>query len=361
MFFVYNSMFLYGFVNYVFGLGMFFISLNFWLRWRTCWTLARYGTLAVLVLLTYLSHLTAYGFLAVALVVVSATESRPTNWRHVVQSFILLVPEALLFVGYRHPHAGGTSWGTLQQKFIGVLPLLLSYDYGLDVCVAVILLALGVYCLRRSGRMKLFRPCLGVGVAFLVLYALSPHEWIGGSPVDSRFVPPAIVLVVLAIQPQFPRATARVLFTLCFAILGCRLVMITRAWVQLSKQIASQIELFREMPENATLYPVFLPAHMVERNAKLDRVFKHVAEYATTINHAFVPTQLAVAGQENLLFRNSLTYHPPGDSSNAWIDSMRRYDFVWSFDPAKEVEDRIRDNCDFMDSSNGFSLWRVRK
>ena len=40
--------------------------------------------------------------------------------------------------------------------------------------------------------------------------------------------------------------------------------------------------------------------------SKADRAFIHLAEIATTVRHAFVPTQLTVPGQELLFFRHAL-------------------------------------------------------
>jgi hypothetical protein len=360
-FFVYNSMFFYGFVNYVFGLGMFLVGLSLWLRWHTQWTIVRYCAVMVFVSLTYLSHLTAWVFLALAFAIVCMSEFHFDDWVRPLQSFALFAPEIILFISYRHPSPGETAWGTLREKLIGAMPLLLTYNYSFDIVLATLLLVLGVYLVRRSRAMKLLWPSSGIGAAFCVLYAISPHVWRGGSPVDARFIPPALILIVLSLEVRLSRPVARRLFISFLIVLVFRLCAIVVAWIPLSREIDSQVRLLTTLPQDVTLYPVFVPAPMADGTAKLDRALKHVPEYATITNHVFVPTQLAFPGQENLLFRNPLQYESASHSSKRWIDYMRQYDFVWLFDPTNDVQEEISNNCDWIDGRNGFSLWRVRK
>ncbi len=361
-FFVYNSMLFYGFVNYVFGLGMFCLSLALWLRWRGRWTVARCGSMAILVALTYLAHLTAYAFLGVAFCVVGFFDYRRSrNWRDVLPSLVVLIPEAMVFLAFRRPHGGGASWGTLTQKLIGLLPLLLTYNYRFDVCFLIVLLGLALYGIKSVQEVSIHRPIFLTGMAFLLLDLVAPHKWLGGSPVDSRFIPPAVLLILFSLRVRLPQASARFLFVAILLIFSVRLLMVERTWKGLSDRIAGQVELFQALPEGATLYPLLLSSHASGEDAKADRVFEHVAEYAVIERHAFAPTQLAVPGQEILLFRAPLPYERVNLKSSAWIDSMRRYDFVWSNETSADIEVALEANCDRIAERDGFSLWRVRK
>jgi hypothetical protein len=361
-FLVYNSMLFFGFVNYVIGLGMFCLSLALWLRWRNCWTGARYGLMALLVLFTYLAHLTAYAFLGTAFFVIGIFDyQRSRNWRGVLSSLALLIPEAILFLVFRHSHTGGASWGTLTQKLTGLFSLLLTYNYRFDVCVLIVLLGLALYGIMRIQKLSVDKPLFVTGIVFLMLYVVSPHDWLGGSPVDARFIPPAVLLVIFSLQVRLPRSSARLLFVVSLLIFSARLLMVGRTWRMLSNRIAGQVELFQALPEGATLYPLFLPAHANGEETKTDRAFEHVAEYAVIERRAFVPTQLAIPGQETLLFRAPLPYRDTSAGPGVWVTSMRRYDFVWSHGTSADVERALEENCDRIVERDGFSIWRVRK
>src|SRR5215212_2730386 len=75
-FLVYNSSFLYGFVNYVFGVGLFCVTLSYWLEWRRELNASRFLLVTLLAACSYLAHLSAYSFLGVAFVVVAAWDHR---------------------------------------------------------------------------------------------------------------------------------------------------------------------------------------------------------------------------------------------------------------------------------------------
>jgi hypothetical protein len=361
-FLVYNSMLFYGFVNYVFGLGMFCLVLALWLRWRNHWTGVRYALIALFVSFTYLVHLTAYAFLAIAFCVIEYFDCRRGHkWQDVLPSFALLIPEVVVFLVFRHPHAGGASWGTLMQKLIGLLPLLLTYNYRFDVCVLLVLLGLVLYGIMRVQELTIDRPVFQTGIAFLMLYVVTPHFWLGGSPVDARFIPPAVLLIIFSLQVQLPRSSARFLFVSVLLIFCIRLFMVGRTWHMLSNRITGQVELFQALPEGAALYPLFLPTHANGDEAKAERAFEHVAEYAVIVRHAFVPSQLAIPGQETVLFRAPLPYKDTSSEPKVWISSMRRYDFVWSHGTSAGVERALEENCDRILERDGFSIWRVRK
>ena len=63
--FFYNSSLLYGFMNSVFGIGLFALTAGFWLMWYDKWNTPRVVLTFVLGAGCYFAHLTAFGYLGV--------------------------------------------------------------------------------------------------------------------------------------------------------------------------------------------------------------------------------------------------------------------------------------------------------
>jgi hypothetical protein len=168
-------------------------------------------------------------------------------------------------------------------------------------------------------------------------------------------------LIIFSLQVRLPRSSARFLFGAVLLIFSIRLFMVGRTWHTLSNRIARQVELFQALPEGAMLYPLFVPSHTNREDTKMELALEHVAEYAVIVRQAFVPTQLAVPGQETVLFRVPLPYKDTTSEPRVWITSMQKYDFVWSHGISADVERALEQNCDQIIERDGFSIWRVRK
>jgi hypothetical protein len=74
MFFLFNFSWAYGFANYMFGMGLFLISLAVWLRFCSSWNLFRVIILMILALACYISHLAAFVFLGLSVIALTAFE-----------------------------------------------------------------------------------------------------------------------------------------------------------------------------------------------------------------------------------------------------------------------------------------------
>jgi hypothetical protein len=112
-FFIYNSLFLYGFVNYNLGVSFFCLAFAYWLRRRENWTWLSLLASSVLVFCCYLAHLSAYAFLGVSFVVVEAWyfAFRRVSPRSVALGLIPLIPSLLTFAVFMR---GSGRIGTIQ-------------------------------------------------------------------------------------------------------------------------------------------------------------------------------------------------------------------------------------------------------
>lgn len=361
MFFVYNSMLLYGFVNYLFGIGVLCVSLAAWLRWRERWSVLRLLVMGLLIFCAYSAHLTAYVFLGIAVFVVGISDPRPRRWRPDFLPLALFIPESVLYMSFHHGAVSRIAWGTFRQKIIGGLPLFLTYSHRFDLAFIAACLCILFYIVRYTFLTVVSAPVLNAGLCFLLFYLVCPHYWLGGSPVDSRFVLPAAILIVLSVAIEASQKTIYVLFSLCLILFAARVGMIWKTWNSMELRIADQVQMLSVLPEGATLYPAIATGDNDSSFRKIDRSFIHLAEMAVIERHAFVPTQPAIPGQQILLFRDPLPYRSPDRNSPDWVNTMKRYDFAWSYDLPAEFQVVLNANCDLIATKDGFSLWRVKK
>ncbi|MBS1853195.1 MAG: hypothetical protein JST79_20025 [Acidobacteria bacterium] len=351
-FFVYNSQFLYGYVNYVFGLGVFCLAFACWLRWRASWTPLRLLVLTLLSLASYISHLTSFGFLGVCLVVTTAHDfiQEGKSSRNVALSLLPLSPSILvaLFYGRASQGVGPTEW-LLSPKLMGWAALLASYDHLLDwilaAMVVVLLLTLGL-----RTRWKLHRPIFASGVVLFLLFLVLPANYAGTAYVDMRMIPIAFLLCVISLQVETQQRLAQLVFVAMLAIFVVRMADIWIAWKKIDPEIDKQIAAFRMFPENAHVLPVFPTAAM--KISKEERALEHVILYSTVYEHTYVPTLFAF-WQQPVAFRT-----PPVKVLNK--NALSRYDFVWSYKPTQAALALLQSSCRPLWMNDGFVIWQVQ-
>jgi hypothetical protein len=363
-FFIYNSMLLYGFVNYAFGLGMFCITFACYLRYRQSWTLPRLLFVGALVFLSYLAHQSAYAFLAAAFLVVAVFDYVETSQRNrLLLAIVLVVPEVFLY--FAHGHHGQRDiatdiyWSTPRQKIIGLTAFASSYSHRFDAGFLVVLFVLLVVAARLRESTRIVHSVRTAGFLFFACYLIMPYRWLSGSPVDARFIIPALLLIVLSFETRIPHVGATVLFTACLLLFCLRIATIWRVWYALDQDVAAQVEMFKALPEGASVYTAFLTVDSGAELSKTDRSFLHVSEYATITRHALIPTQFASPGQQPLLFRVRPHYKAPLLQSSEWIKVMRGYEFAWSYALPDPYERLMEANCTPIAKVGKGTLWRV--
>lgn len=206
-FFTYNFAFAYGFVNYIFGLGVFFIALATWLWTRGAWKWHRVLLMTLLSFACYVSHLSSFVFLAIAIGTLTLTyvaQSRAIRWHHVM-GLLPLIPTMVLYGLYRASieHRAAMEWWhpILLKKVIGLMYPFISHNIIFDssLALALVLLLLVAYSWKVADISA--KDFVLLGSLFILLYFLAPMS--GGeqsSYVDRRFLIPAAVCLVLSFQ-----------------------------------------------------------------------------------------------------------------------------------------------------------------
>ncbi|HYG81841.1 MAG TPA: hypothetical protein VD861_15695 [Pyrinomonadaceae bacterium] len=361
-FFVYNSMLLYGMVNYVFGVGLFGIALSYWLDWRARWTAPRFLLVAILVLCAYLTHLTSYGFLGVTFVVITSLDyfKRRESLYRAALGLLPLVPPFVAFLLFMRGSGkvGEISWNTLGGKLIGALALILSYNYQLDAfsLLCLVVMAAVVVSLHRRRPINIAWPTFIAGCVLAFLYLICPKVLFTSSAADVRFIVPAALLLVLSLRLDLPAAAGRVLLLAWVIVASVRVGAIGMTWRALDKRIGAEVERLRVVPEGAKVYPVF-----PEPDDKAERSFEHVVLYTTVNQRAVVPTLFGFGGV-SIYFRARPTYIAASSREpERLVETLAGYDYVWSFKEGEQWRRTFQGMSTPVYEADGFTLWRIKR
>jgi len=406
-FFVYSVEFLWGFMNFVLGMALFLICIALWLRWREHWTTVRLLLLALLVTSTYFAHLMDYAFVALAIGLMTFSRwagrmrKKPailsfrraagkeeshsavgfrarflaslgmtpigtvlrdptrgeTRLARAVLDLVPLVPPIFLFGVYMRGggRVGSVEWDTLGRKAAATASTVLTYRWQVDAALIAGFAIIALLVFMRSERVRVFQPLFAAALVFILLYVAMPYRLFTGTDADNRFVPAALLLLVLSLRIEIPRRAARVLLTAWLALSVFRLAVIWNTWRQLDRRASAMIGAFTAFPLGSRIYPALCMAC----ETKSERGLHHAILYATIYRQAFVPSLLALESQEVIRFRHPAVVREAGTSG--WIDGLSGYDFVWSHVIPPSAGQDLERCCRLVLRGDGFGIWEVPK
>jgi hypothetical protein len=362
-FFVYSSTLLYGYVNYILGVGLYTLALAYWLSHRHRWTGVSLVLATALVFAAYLAHLSAYAFICATVCAVEGfdylRQGRPA--RAVVVSLVPLVLPAVAFAAFMRGsgEVGGVEWNSVSGKLVPLLTVFVSYSPILDGLAILSTATLVASVVAHRQRFAVNPPIFISGLVLFLLYCLSPKGLFTSSGVDARFILPAILLCALSVRMEVPSRAVAIALCACVLVFGLRVGGIWHTWLQLDRRITAEVERLMVLPAGARVYPVFATSSD-RTTAKRERSFQHVVQYATIYRHAFLPTLFALPGQQPLLFRRAPKYASPSNQDKtAWLRHMEGYDYVWSYGISPELKQAISARGRMIREVDGFGLWQL--
>jgi hypothetical protein len=300
---LYNRIFLWGFLNYLFGLGVALFGVALWLALEQRRVRQRTLASALMALLCFFSHIAAFGVYSLAICGLetppATAELRARRWpalgRRAALVGVQFIGPAVLFLGWRREVAGGgISYAGFARKADLLFSVLDNYHRPFDIACFALFLALGIG-LAASGRLGL-APRLGwaAGLVFTA-YLLLPNQIYGGSGADHRLPIAFFLLLVAGSAPRFPsRRAAIAIGTAAALLLTLRIVAIELVWRRADRVYAADLAGIDALPRGAAL-AVAYPADTVH---VVQVPQMHLAALATVRREAFVPTLFAIAGQQ---------------------------------------------------------------
>jgi hypothetical protein len=300
---LYNRIFLWGFVNYLFGIGVALGGIALWLALEPRRSWVRMLASSIVALLCYFSHIAALGFYAL---VILGIEARPAlaelgarHWQEagrriatVGMQFVL--PGVLFLLYWRRTATGDVIYADLWRKAELVFSVFDNYDRIFDVaCLALFLGLLG--WLGWTRRLALAAR-LGWAIPIVFMsYFLLPSQMYGGSGVDHRLPIAWFLLLIASSAPRFPsRRVATALAIVAALMLAIRLVVIEHVWRQADEVYSADLIGIDALPRGVKL-AVAIPPEAIQL-VSVPEV--HLPVLAISRREAFVPTLFAYPGQQ---------------------------------------------------------------
>ena len=300
---LYNRILLWGFLNYLFGLGLALCGLALWLAAarRPAWQ--RILLSSTMALAVYFSHISAFGIYALmlagteagpALSLVRARAGRQLAARLAIAGVQFIAPAAITLLSWRGAATGAIAYGNYWRKADLLFSVFDNYNRGFDVACFILFVALllALVAWRRLGLAPAMRgPLLLVTAAYLAL----PSQMLSGAGADHRMAIAIFLIILAGSAPRWPSPrVARAVGAALLLLFAVRLAMVEAYWIQSDAVYQADLAALDTLPRGAKL-AVAWPgsAIQVTRAPEL-----HLPTLAIARRDAFVPTLFAYAAQQ---------------------------------------------------------------
>jgi hypothetical protein len=303
---LYSRILLWGFLNYLFGLGLALCAVAGWIALRRRSPALRLVLGVVAALALFFAHLLAFGLYGVLVMGYEAGEAlrRRRGWRSAAGALALagaaFVPALLiLFVATPGAIGGAVRYGHPLRKVDLLFSVFDNYSRPFDVaCFVVVVLALIFLFARRWVRLA---PAMTVPLTLLVVaYMAMPSQLATASGADHR-IPLLLGLVLVAGSDwAAPRARARrIVLIAALALFSVRLGVVTAVWRESDRLYASLLPALDELPAGSRVAVAYPPEALNSEATPL----AHFPTLAVVRRDAFVPTLFAFATQQPVALR----------------------------------------------------------
>ena len=307
---LYNYVLSFGFLNYLFGVGLGLLLLAFWIgaRNRPAWLRLALATVGVAAL--FFSHLGAVATYALCVAgyelwTWSRTPPRRLTvlLRRAAMAGAPLLPAAVLFALLSPTPTAETGVVYLfAQKAIAPLVPMLFYEQAMDIYLMA-----GVFCLLAvalAGRLLSVRPAVVVPALGLAAAVVLVPNWIFGNwGNDLRLVVPLVLVLIagLGVKPGRGKALAALGFA-ALALFAVRVGTLTQDWLAYDRLYGELRTAAREIEPGARILPAVDDWGRVGAVAPNDyrRPFYHAAALVLLERPVFLPTLFTAAGRQPL-------------------------------------------------------------
>ncbi len=304
--FLYNRILLWGFLNFLFGVGLGLLALALWIalgRRRRALRLAL-GTLSALAL--FFAHLLAFGLYGAMVMGYEAGEVlrlRPgprVALANLAAAALTFVP-ALAILAFATPGAasGAIAWAHLARKLDLLFSVFDNYNRPFDLgCFALLVLGLAMAYGRRWVRLdaSMVAPLAVLAAVYLVM----PSRLATGSGADHRIPLVIALLLVAGSRWTGPHERSRQLFLgAALALFLVRLGVVTASWQASDRVYAALLPAIDALPVGSRIAVAYSPESINSEATPL----AHFPALAIIRRDAFVPTLFAFPTQQPVALR----------------------------------------------------------
>jgi len=315
---LYNGILRFGFLNYLFGLGLAFIAAAIWLLMRP--GIARLCVAFIASVVLLFCHLESFGLFALIAagceLAVGGTQWRTQGAARAIRALAIsslpFVLGFLLFV-LLSPTAkapGPISYAPgFLTKPLGGLFSLSSGVFWLDALTFLTLVGLLVW-LWRARALMLSKRLAVASVLVLAAWLVLPDTAIGALYVDSRLGPAIAFLVLIAFDVRAEAKVAQLALLAASVLIALvRTVALSAAWLSDQNAITPIISAFERIEPGSALFAVTsdpytkLIASTADERRAWNPPLEHVASYAVLHAPVFVPMVFAEPTQQPLVVK----------------------------------------------------------
>ncbi|HLJ20418.1 MAG TPA: hypothetical protein VKU84_09480 [Stellaceae bacterium] len=345
---LYNRVLLWGFLNYLFGIGLALCGVAVWIALRERHPAMRVLLGAVFALATYFAHLAAYGVLGLLIFGYEAG----VLWRRrasaaecalaLALAGLPFLP-ALAFLGESAASLSGKiSFGSPWRKLDMPFSIFDNYSRPFDVaCFVIAIGGLAIAFRRRWIKLapSMVLPLLLLALAFLAM----PSQLFTASGADHR-LPLVLALVVVAATSWVgPGPGTELRFLACAGLLFLlRLGVVASSWHASERDYGEVLAALDGIPVGSRI-AVAYPGTAVHAGGT---PLVHLPVWAIAQRQAFVSTLLASPAQQPVVFqppyRELAELLPPGRLWNAFMGGA----------PLDAAQRAALERCDFVVFTN---------
>ena len=300
---LYNRTLLWGFLNYLFGVGVALVGTALWLSLEERRWWLRVASSSLVALACFFSHIAALGVYALVILgveaVPAAAELRARHWRPLGRRIATAGPQFLvpsvLWLNIRHEVEGDSvSYAGVWRKADLLFSVFDNSHRAFDiVCFALFLALIGwLLWTRRLGLSP--RLAMAAGIVFAA-YLLLPSQIYGGFGTDHRLPVAFFLLLIAASAPRFPSPRIAAAVGIAAAlVLVARLAAIEHTWRAADRVYSADLVGIDALPRGSKL-AIAHPADLFHV-APVPEV--HLPVLAIPRRWVFVPSLFATAGQQ---------------------------------------------------------------
>jgi hypothetical protein len=320
----YNTLFLFGFMNFLLSLGMALLAAAAWLRWRDRHPVWVTGGGALAAVAIFFMHLFGLVFLAVLVGSEELVRMRnirrlgekmvPYLLRRICMATLVMAPPVALLLAAPLGHLdGATRYRPLWHKLYGLAEPFLAYDGFADVLTGGMFF-LGLYVIWRQGRLRFASGIVSALVLLFAVYLLCPFAMKGTGFIDARFPVMLGLLLFAGVNPVGVSARARRMLGAVLALVFiARTASLGTVWFDHNRDLADFRQVIASVqPGDRVLVvsvdPQDAPGYwsQVPRGRRVPGFFRldfHLPALLTIERHAFIPYLFTVAAKQPLLVR----------------------------------------------------------
>jgi hypothetical protein len=361
----FNYQLFYGFVDFMFGAGVFLCAFALWLRWRNQMSALRFVVCGALAIAAYLSHLSSIIFLAVACLVYTAADfSEERKLKPVFLKLAWLTCPLPLLWFYLHgkdhpPPLRWLSFESLQDRFLLFRSPFDSYSGTLNLALDFLFPLCVIALMIGAKRQPLFRASM----IFLAAVFVTPSLALHAIHLPERWVIPMWLCLMLSLEPRRGKLQ-KFAFALLLLAMLVRTADITRYWWSASNECKQMLALGQALPQGATVFNI-QPAPLTsfetnkEHLLQNELLFTHAINLWTVTRDADISTLFAMEGQQPLVFRDRSCHGI--DRTIHWESCFPQFDYAVTYNQRPKIDAAVRQAATPVAQWRYITLWRASK